>query len=188
MAQYRKLLIQRFPSRSEGRSLDDESKPSMRDVFPVGANISSAFVNTMSSYKSVVTVNPATPSAALGDKVRRAADPGVYSLPASTSKARKVMHWFRSRIKGRSLDDESKPSVRVVLPVGANISSASVNTMSSYNSDVEYTSVPSRVDPLHPQRTAGTGTEGGLAALSLSCGKSRRRRGLSALTTARSVT
>jgi protein-serine/threonine kinase len=106
---------------------------------------------------------------ALGDKVPRAADPGVHSLPASTSKARKVMQWFRSRSKGRGMDDESepspplggKPSVRDAFPVsGANISSASVNAVPSYTSDVEYTNVPSRMGPPHPQRTASSGTEG----------------------------
>jgi protein-serine/threonine kinase len=104
----------------------------------------------------------------LGDKVPRAADSGGHVLPASTSKARKVMQWFRSRSKGRGLDDESepplpmggKPSVRDAFPVSANISSASVNAVPTYPSDVEYTNVPSRMGPPHPQRTASTGTEG----------------------------
>jgi hypothetical protein len=184
MAQYRKLVMQWSRSRSEGRKLNDETepplllggKPSTRDVFPVGANISSASVNTMSSYNSGVTVNPAsptaTPSAALGGKVPRAADPGAHSLPASTSKVRKVMHWFRSQSKGRGLDDESEPSpplggkppVRDAFLVGANIPSAHVNAEPSYTSNVEYTSVPLRMYPLHPERTAGTETEGAPAA------------------------
>ncbi|KAH9020245.1 hypothetical protein EDB84DRAFT_1441880 [Lactarius hengduanensis] len=85
-----------------------------------------------------------------GEKVPRAADIG-HGMPASTSKARKVMQWFRSRSKGRSLDDDAepslplgaKPSVRDAFPTGANASSASVNA------------VP---------RTASTGTEGAPAA------------------------
>lgn len=106
----------------------------------------------------------------LGDKVPRAADPSGHVLAASTSKARKVMQWFRSRSKGRGLDDEGepspplggKPSVRDAFPVGANISSASVNAVPSYTSDIgeTYTNVPSRMGPPHPQRTASTGTEG----------------------------
>ncbi|KAF8260293.1 hypothetical protein EI94DRAFT_1749033 [Lactarius quietus] len=110
-----------------------------------------------------------------GDKVPRAADGGGHVLPASTSKARKVMQWFRSRSKGRGLDDEGepspplggKPSVRNAFPVGGNISSASVNAVpTTYGSDVAeaYTNVPSRMGPPHPQRTASTGTEGAPAA------------------------
>ena len=108
-----------------------------------------------------------------GDKVPRAADSGGHVLPASTSKARKVMQWFRSRSKGRGLDDEAepplsmggKPSVRDAFPVGGNISSASVNAVPVYPSDVEvYTNVPSRMGPPHPQRTASSGTEGAPAA------------------------
>ena len=104
-----------------------------------------------------------------GDKVPRAADSGGHVLPASTSKARKVMQWFRSRSKGRGLDDEAepplsmggKPSVRDAFPVDGNISSASVNAVPVYPSDVEvYTNVPSRMGPPHPQRTASAGTEG----------------------------
>ena len=106
---------------------------------------------------------------ALGDKVPRAADPSGHVLPASTSKARKVMQWFRSRSKGRGLDDEAepplgggKPSVRDAFPVSGNISSASVNAVPTYTSDAgeTYTNVPSRMGPPHPQRTASTGTEG----------------------------
>jgi protein-serine/threonine kinase len=183
MAQYRKLVMQWSRSRSEGRNLNDETepplllggKPSTRDVFPVGANISSASVKTMFLYNSGVTVNPvslpATPSAALGDNVRRTADPGAHSLPASTSKARKVMHWFRSQSKGRGLDDESEPSpplvgkppVRDAFPVSANIQWVHV-AAPSYTSDVEYTSVPLRMYPPHPERTTGTETEGAPAA------------------------
>jgi len=111
----------------------------------------------------------------LGEKVPRAADNVGHGMPASTSKARKVMQWFRSRSKGRSLDDDAepslplggKPSVRDAFPVGANISSASVNAVPTYTTDVgaeAYTNVPSRMGPPHPQRTASTGTEGAPAA------------------------
>ncbi|KAH9061963.1 Pkinase-domain-containing protein [Lactarius vividus] len=109
-----------------------------------------------------------------GEKVPRAADNVGHGMPASTSKARKVMQWFRSRSKGRSLDDDAepspplgaKPSVRDAFPTGANASSASVNAMPVYPADVtpEYTNVPSRMGPPHPQRTASTGTEGAPAA------------------------
>ncbi|KAH8978223.1 Pkinase-domain-containing protein [Lactarius akahatsu] len=109
-----------------------------------------------------------------GEKVPRAADNVGHDMPASTSKARKVMQWFRSRSKGRSLDDDAepslplgaKPSVRDAFPTGANASSASVNAVPVYPADVtpEYTNVPSRMGPPHPQRTASTGTEGAPAA------------------------
>jgi protein-serine/threonine kinase len=106
------------------------------------------------------------------DKVPRAADNVGHGMPASTSKARKVMQWFRSRSKGRSLDDEAepplgmdgKPSVRDAFPVDANISSASVNAVPTYPTDEAYTNVPSRMGPPHPQRTASTGTEGAPSA------------------------
>ncbi|KAI9461979.1 Pkinase-domain-containing protein [Lactarius psammicola] len=106
----------------------------------------------------------------LGEKVPRAADNVGHGMPASTSKARKVMQWFRSRSKGRSLDDDAepslplggKPSVRDAFPVGANVSSASVNAVPTYPTDVAgeaYINVPSRMGPPHPQRAASTGTE-----------------------------
>ena len=137
------------PSREKDRSREPSERQS-RPVIP----------------KSVSEKDPA-----LGDKVPRAADPSGHVLPASTSKARKVMQWFRSRSKGRGLDDESetspplgggKPSVRDAFSVGGNISSSSVNAVPTYTSDVgeTYTNVPSRMGPPHPQRTASTGTEG----------------------------
>ncbi|KAI0270614.1 hypothetical protein BC834DRAFT_841439 [Gloeopeniophorella convolvens] len=96
---------------------------------------------------------------ALDEKASRAPIPGA-AMPASTSKARKVMQWFRSRSKGRGLDDEpeaplgasanGKPSVRDAF----NVSSTSVNNAPGSE---EYVSVPSRMGPPHPQRTPSTG-------------------------------
>ncbi|KAI9509845.1 hypothetical protein F5148DRAFT_1282500 [Russula earlei] len=48
---------------------------------------------------------------ALGDKVPRAPDTIGHRMPASTSKARKVMQWFRSCSKGHDLDDDGEASV-----------------------------------------------------------------------------
>ena len=121
--------------------------------------------------RSAIPTSISEKEPALGDKVPRAADSGGHVLPASTSKARKVMQWFRSRSKGRGLDDEAepplsmggKPSVHDAFPVDANISSASINAVPVYPSDMAgeaYTNVPSRMGPPHPQRTASTGTEG----------------------------
>ena len=107
----------------------------------------------------------------LPDKVPRAADTPGLGISASTSKARKVMQWFRSRSKGRSLDEDAepplgmggKPSVRDAFPVDGNISSASVNAVPTYPGDITgeaYTNMPSRMGPPHPHRTASTGAEG----------------------------
>ncbi|KAN0141898.1 hypothetical protein V8E53_000360 [Lactarius tabidus] len=64
MDQYRKLVMQSLRSRSKSRSLDDETdpsplldgEPSVRDAFPIGANISisSTPVNAVPSYTSDV--------------------------------------------------------------------------------------------------------------------------------------
>ncbi|KAI9455305.1 Pkinase-domain-containing protein [Russula earlei] len=108
---------------------------------------------------------------ALGDKVPRAPDTIGHRMPASTSKARKVMQWFRSRSKGRGLDDDGetsmplggKPSVRDAFVVSANDSSTSINAMQVFPTGVpseEYTQMPSRMGPPHPHRTASTGAEG----------------------------
>jgi protein-serine/threonine kinase len=105
-----------------------------------------------------------------------------HGMPASTSKARKVMQWFRSRSKGRGLDDEAettnvplgvggsrsrKPSVRDAFASVANVSSSSVNApgpqvFPTTGGVEEY--VPSRMGPPHPKRTASTGAEGAPAA------------------------
>ena len=108
-------------------------------------------------------------SASEREKVSRAPDSVGRGLQASTSKARKVMQWFRSRSKGRGIDDEGetsspmggRPSVRNAFAV--NDSSTSINAMQPFpESGVveEYTQVPSRMGPPHPQRTVSTGAEG----------------------------
>jgi protein-serine/threonine kinase len=113
-----------------------------------------------------------------GDKVQHARENLGYGMPASTSKARKVMQWFRSRSKGRGLDDEAeppnaplgagKPSVRDAF-APANVSSTSVDAVQigfpiGPGGGVvveEYTNVPSRMGPPHPQRTSSSaGAEG----------------------------
>jgi protein-serine/threonine kinase len=108
--------------------------------------------------------------AVLGERVPRAPDTVGHGMHASTSKARKVMQWFRSRSKGRGLGDDGetpvrpggKPSVRDAFAVGTNDSSTSVNAMHVFPSGIsleEYTNVPSRMGPPHPQRTISTGAE-----------------------------
>ena len=111
-----------------------------------------------------------------GDKVPPARENLGYGMPASTSKARKVMQWFRSRSKGRGLDDEAepnaplgagKPSVRDAF-APANVSSTSVDAVQvgfpigpGGVALEEYTNVPSRMGPPHPQRTSSSaGAEG----------------------------
>ncbi|KAH9976803.1 hypothetical protein BGW80DRAFT_1456892 [Lactifluus volemus] len=105
-----------------------------------------------------------------------------HDMPASTSKARKVMQWFRSRSKGRGLDDEAestnvplgagvsrsrKPSARDAFASPANVSSSSVNATGpqvfpTAGGVEEY--VPSRMGPPHPKRTVSTGADGAPAA------------------------
>ena len=107
--------------------------------------------------------------AMLSEKVPRAPDTVGHGMSASSSKARKVMQWFRSRSKGRGLGDDGetsaplggKPSVRDAFAVRTNDSSSSVNAMQVFPSGVnaeEY--APSRMGPLRSHRTASTGTEG----------------------------
>src|SRR6267142_2769878 len=109
--------------------------------------------------------------AALGEKVQHAPDTVGYGMPASTSKARKGMQWFRSRSKGRGPGDDGdtsvslggKPSVRNAFAVGANDSSTSINAAHPFPTAgvvEEYTHVPSRMGPPHPQRAVSTGAEG----------------------------
>ena len=106
--------------------------------------------------------------AMLSEKVQHAPDTVGHGMPASSSKARKVMQWFRSRSKGRGLGDDGeisaplggKPSVRDAFNVRANDSSSSVNAMQVFPTGVnaeEY--APSR-GPTRSYRTASTGTEG----------------------------
>ena len=108
-------------------------------------------------------------SASEREKVSRAPDSVERGMQASTSKARKVMQWFRSRSKGRGLDDDGetsspvsgRPSVRNAFAV--NDSSTSINAMQLFPGGgvvEEYTQVPSRMGPPHPQRTVSTGAEG----------------------------
>jgi protein-serine/threonine kinase len=103
------------------------------------------------------------------EKVSRAPDSVGHGMSASSSKARKVMQWFRSRSKGRGLGDDGetsaplggKPSVRDAFAVRTNDSSASVNAMQVFPTGVnaeEY--APSRMGPHRSHRTASTGTEG----------------------------
>lgn len=109
--------------------------------------------------------------AALGEKVQRAPDTVGLGMSASSSKARKVMQWFRSRSKGRDPGDDGdtsvslggRPSVRNAFAVGANDSSTSINAAHPFPTGgvvEEYTQVPSRMGPPHPQRTVSTGAEG----------------------------
>lgn len=108
-------------------------------------------------------------SASDREKVSRAPDSVGHGMQASTSKARKVMQWFRSRSKGRGLGDDGetsspmsgRPSVRNAFAV--NDSSTSINAMQPFPAGgvvEEYTQVPSRMGPPHPQRTVSTGPEG----------------------------
>ena len=108
-------------------------------------------------------------SASEREKVSRAPDSVGHGMQASTSKARKVMQWFRSRSKGRGLGDDGetsspmsgRPSVRNAFAV--NDSSTSINAMQPFPAGgvvEEYTQVPSRMGPPHPQRTVSTGPEG----------------------------
>ena len=112
--------------------------------------------------------------AVANDRVSRAPDSIGHGMPASTSKARKVMQWFRSRSKGRSLGDDGevsaplggKPSVRDAFAVSPNDSSTSINAVQAFPigaSGEEYINVPSRMGPPHPQRTTSTGAEGAQA-------------------------
>jgi protein-serine/threonine kinase len=107
--------------------------------------------------------------AMLGEKVPRATDPIGHEMPASSSKARRVMQWFRSRSKGRGIGDDGetsaplggKPSVRDAFAVRSNNSSTSVNAMQVFPTGVnaeEY--APSRMGPSRSHRTTSTGTEG----------------------------
>jgi hypothetical protein len=147
MDQYRKLVMQSLRSRSKSRSLDDETdpsplldgEPSVRDAFPIGANISSASVNAVPSYTSDVEYT-SVPSHMGPPHPQRTASAGTEGAP---------------NVPG-------EPSVRDAFPIGANISISStpVNAVPSYTSDVEYISVPSHLGPPHPQRTASAGTEG----------------------------
>ena len=106
--------------------------------------------------------------AMLSEKVPHAPDTVGHGMSASSSKARKVMQWFRSRSKGRGLGDDGetsaplggKPSVRDAFAVRANDSSSSVNAMQMFPTGVnveEY--APSR-GPIRSYRTASTGAEG----------------------------
>ena len=109
-------------------------------------------------------------SASERERVSRAPDSVGHGLQASTSKAQKVMQWFRSRSKGRGLGDDGetsspvsggRPSVRNAF--AANDSSTSINAMQPFPASgvvEEYTQVPSRMGPPHPQRTVSTGAEG----------------------------
>ena len=108
-------------------------------------------------------------SASDREKVSRAPDSVGHGMQASTSKARKVMQWFRSRSKGRGLGDDGetsspmggRPSVRNAFAI--NDSSTSINAMQPFPAGgvvEEYTQVPSRMGPPHPQRTVSTGPEG----------------------------
>ncbi|KAK0478794.1 CAMK/CAMKL/Kin4 protein kinase [Armillaria novae-zelandiae] len=98
-------------------------------------------------------------------------------MPASTSKARKVMHWFRSKSKGRDpvgLEDEEEEKSAAPDNVrkneSRNRSSNAVNqTLSSpraASAQVTLTA-PSRTPsghqaPMHPQRTSSSATDASL--------------------------
>ncbi|KAK0201030.1 CAMK/CAMKL/Kin4 protein kinase [Desarmillaria ectypa] len=96
-------------------------------------------------------------------------------MPASTSKARKVMHWFRSKSKGRDTveeEEEEKPAApdNVRKNESRNRSSNAVNqTLSSPRAaSVQVTlTAPSRTPsghqaPIHPQRTSSSATDASL--------------------------
>jgi protein-serine/threonine kinase len=105
----------------------------------------------------------------LSEKVPRAPDVG-HGMSASSSKARKVMQWFRSRSKGRGLGDDGetsaplggKPSVRDAFAVRTNDSSTSVNAMQVFPTGVHAEDyAPSQASQRRSNRTVSTGTEGG---------------------------
>ncbi|KAG7447194.1 Pkinase-domain-containing protein [Guyanagaster necrorhizus] len=98
-------------------------------------------------------------------------------MQASTSKARKVMHWFRSRSKGRDPvgleeEEEEKPAATDHVPKNESRkrSSNAVNqTLSSPRAaSVQVTlTAPSRTPsghqaPMHPQRTPSSATDASL--------------------------
>ncbi|KAK0463068.1 CAMK/CAMKL/Kin4 protein kinase [Desarmillaria tabescens] len=101
-------------------------------------------------------------------------------MPASTSKARKVMHWFRSKSKGRDPveeEEEEKPVApdNVRKNESRNRSSNAVNqTLSSPRAaSVQVTlTAPSRTPsghqaPIHSQRTPSSATDASLTTPSL---------------------
>ena len=123
--------------------------------------------------RSALAMSTSEREAVLNEKVQRAPDTVGHGMQASTSKARKVMQWFRSRSKGRGLGDDGetsapaplggKPSVRDAFAVSANDSSTSINAIRPFPASgvvEEYTQMPSRIGPPHPHRTVSTGAEG----------------------------
>jgi len=123
--------------------------------------------------RSALAMSTSEREAVLSEKVQRAPDAVGHGMQASTSKARKVMQWFRSRSKGRGLGDDGetpvstplggKPSVRDAFAVSANNSSTSINAIRPFPASgvvEEYTPMPSRMGPPHPHRTVSTGAEG----------------------------
>ncbi|KAI0063320.1 Pkinase-domain-containing protein [Artomyces pyxidatus] len=85
-----------------------------------------------------------------------------HGNPASSSKARKVMQWFRSRSKGRGIDDDGdsplQPEERGKTPTmdafPANVSSTSI-------APTPVTETPGGriAPPAHPQRSASAATD-----------------------------
>ena len=121
--------------------------------------------------RSMLPTSTSERDAAHGEKVSRAPDTIGHGMPASSSKARKVMQWFRSRSKGRGLGDDGeastplggKPSVRDAFAVRTNDSSSSINAMQVFPSGVnaeDYAHGPSRMGPPRTHRTVSTGTDG----------------------------
>ena len=150
--------IKARPGRSSARDLDTPSreKESSRER---SDRQSRPMLPTSTSEKESVT----------GEKVSRAPDNLGHEMPASSSKARKVMQWFRSRSKGRGLGDDGetsaplggKPSARDAFAVRTNNSSTSINAMQVFPTGVnaEEYAHPSRLGPPRSHRTASTGTD-----------------------------
>jgi len=155
--------IKARPGRSSTREPDTPARGKERSREPSDRQSRSALPSSRSDKEAV-----------LGEKVPRAPDTIGHGMPASSSKARKVMQWFRSRSKGRGLGDDGetsaplggKPSARDAFAVGANDSSTSINASQAFPTSgisEEYIQMPSRMGPPHPHRTASTGTEGAQA-------------------------
>ena len=145
------------PGRSSARDLDTPSREKETSREPSDRQSRSMLPTSTSERQAV-----------LGEKVPRAPDTIGHGMSASSSKARKVMQWFRSRSKGRGLGDDGetsaplggKPSVRDAFAVRPNGSSTSINAMQVFpNVNADEYDGP-RMGPPRSHRTASTGADG----------------------------
>ncbi|KZT65086.1 Pkinase-domain-containing protein [Daedalea quercina L-15889] len=116
--------------------------------------------------KSPVVITPATPqyvqpshAAPTPTPFRGRGQPHL-AVPASTAKANRVMHWFRSKSKGKTTDDEAEKSgseIEVVQrgpPTMATLGATNGNSASTYLATPQSEDDRSPMGPVHPQRSA----------------------------------